>query len=85
MAQVRRANVELTIKDSEINRYLDMGFDVIDQYGRVEKTAIPTDVATLRKAYQDQLDMIARLEAENTTLRKQLIDANEKRSERRRK
>ena len=78
MAQVRRANVVLTVKDSEINNYLDMGYDVIDEYGRVEKAAIPTDLATLRKAYQDQSASIARLEAENERLRKLVNLAQQK-------
>lgn len=62
MVKVRRANVVLKIKDFELKRYLDMGYNQIDETGKVIQEAIPTDVNTLKKAYVDMKKRIAELE-----------------------
>lgn len=63
MAIVRRANVILEVKDYEIQRYKDDGYDVIDETGKVIEATIPTDKHTLQKAYKEQLEEIAKLKA----------------------
>lgn len=70
MAKVRRANVILTIKDSEVERYLDLGYDIIDEMGNVIRESIPTDVGTLRRAFVEHTKTIADLKAEIDNLKK---------------
>ena len=69
---VQRANVILRIDDDSAQKYLNLGYNVIDEKGKVLQEAIPSDVGTLRKCYVEHLNKIAELEAklaglENTT------------------
>lgn len=60
---VQRANVILQIDDNSAQKYLNLGYNVIDEKGQVLKEAIPSDVGTLRKCYVEHLNKIAELEA----------------------
>lgn len=60
---VQRANVILRIDDDSAQKYLNLGYNVIDEKGKVLKEAIPSDVGTLRKCYVEHLNKIAELEA----------------------
>lgn len=62
MAKVERGNVILRVDDKDVQRYLLLGYNVIDEDGRVVKSAIPTDLRTLQKAYVDDKARIAELE-----------------------
>lgn len=64
MTQVRRANVVLTIKDDQVERFLDMGYDVLDTTGAVVKESAPRDPNVLRRAYLEHEAEIARLKDE---------------------
>lgn len=64
MAKVEKGNVVLRIKDSEVQRYIDMGYNHIDEGGNIIQESVPTDVATLRKAYIDHVKEIEDLKAE---------------------
>ena len=48
MALVRRMNVTLEIEDDLIDSYLDKGYNVIDDTGKVIVEAIPNDLGQLR-------------------------------------
>lgn len=72
MAIVERGNVVQKVKDSEIDRYLDMGYNVIDENGKVIKACIPTDLGALRAAYISHTETIKRQQAEIEELKAKL-------------
>lgn len=79
MATVRRANVVLTIKDTDIDKYTSNGFDVIDDTtGAVVNAAVPNDIISLRKAYFDMSAEIERLQGIIDNLKAQLKEMQEK-------
>ena len=51
MATVQKANVVLDIPDEEIDQYLELGYRVIDESGRVVKKMVPHDLPFLQKYY----------------------------------
>ena len=64
MAFVQRANVILEVKEEQVQRYVDNGYDVLDDSGNVVKKSIPRDVRTLQMAYVEQKQQIERMQAE---------------------
>ena len=70
--EVRRANVYLTIDSDAVDRYIAKGFDVVDSQGNVIKKSVPVDINILQKAYTDHEAEIAKLKAENESLKAQL-------------
>lgn len=72
MARVRRANVVLEVKDDQLERFVDMGYDVIDDAGRVIQKSVPTDIGTLTKAYMEHEAEIEKLKAELAELKAKL-------------
>lgn len=46
--RVRRANVTLDIRPDEKERYMEMGYSVIDEKGKVLEAALSNDVNALR-------------------------------------
>ena len=69
MAIVKRANVVLNVRDYEVERYKNEGYDVIDEAGNIIEATIPTDLNTLQKAYVDSVEKIKKLEAEIAELK----------------
>lgn len=63
MKYVKRANVVLEVKDDAVPYYLNLGYDVIDNNGKVVQEAIPSDLGTLRKFYVEAKEKIEKLEA----------------------
>lgn len=80
MAIVRRRNEILRVDDGQVNYYMTIGYDVIDERGAVLKKAIPTDNSQLKAEYSRQLAEIETLKARIADLEKQLeeIKAKEK-------
>lgn len=71
MAKVRRANVVLKIKDEQVQRYLDSGYELInEETGEVVASPVPSDLATLRRYYVEHTDKIKMLEARIAELEK---------------
>lgn len=62
--KVRRANVVLRVKQSEVDRYIDLGYKQIDDNGNVLREGVPSNLADLRMAYVEHKRKIAELEAE---------------------
>lgn len=77
MATIKRANVVLHVDDADINHYLELGYNVIDEKGKVIKEAVPTDLKFLQTAYMKQKEEIASLKAEVDKLRLQLVAQKE--------
>ena len=76
MATVQRLNVILTVPDEEVNHYLQLGYDMIDDAGKVIQKAIPTSLGELQIFYVESVkkiaeleDIIAKLTAENVQLK----------------
>lgn len=79
MAWVRKANVILEVKtDEEAERYLDMGYNIIDEYGNILKACIPSDLGTLRHFYVEHTKEIERLKSHIAELEEQLKKATTK-------
>lgn len=83
MARVQRGNVVLTVAEHEVQRYLQLGYNVTKPNGAVLHEALPTDFGTLQKAFLDQTTKVERLESklaqltsENAELKKALQKAN---------
>lgn len=72
MATVEKGNVVLTVNDEEIDRYLSMGYNVIDEQGKVVKACVPTDLGALRAAYVSHTETIKRQQAEIEELKARL-------------
>lgn len=69
---VKRANTILDISNSQLDYYLNQGYDVIDEMGRVIQASVPTDVGTLQKAYLDHTNEIEAMSAEIEKLKAQI-------------
>ena len=76
MVMVQRDNVVLEIKEDAVDRYLAMGYNVIDSKGNVIKKTIPNDVKTLQKEYKEHLDKIKELENKVVELQEQISRAS---------
>ena len=88
MAKLRRFNSILTVDDSQVNYYVNLGYDVIDDKGSVIRKAIPNDVHTLQKELRDATATIEQLKVENAKLKESLAvkpDTTDKPSTRRKK
>lgn len=66
---VKRANVVLGISESQLDYYMNQGYDVIDETGKVIKASVPTDVGTLQKAYFDHINEIGAMKEEIEALK----------------
>lgn len=61
MARVEKGNVVLDILDNEIETYLNKGYDVVDESGKVVRACVPRNVQTLQLAYINNTKEIAEL------------------------
>lgn len=59
---VQRANAILQVPEEWVDRYIDQGYNVIDEYGNVIQASIPKDLGTLQKAYVEHTQKIKELE-----------------------
>ena len=76
MALVRRANVVLDIKDDQVDRYLDMGYSLIDKNCRVIKESTQKDVESLVARCDKQEKKIKALEEEIATYTETIENLN---------
>lgn len=81
MAYIQKANVVLRVKDSEVEYYLNLGYNQIDESGKVIRKTVPTDLHELQKAYKDKEAEIDKLKAEVEFLRSELAKAKEVKQE----
>lgn len=63
-AFVKRANVLLEVEDFEVDRYIDLGYNLVTENGQVLKRCIPSDLGTLKQAYINHSSKIKELEKE---------------------
>lgn len=76
MVRIERGNVVLDVKEDAVEHYMALGYNVIDEQGRIVKTAVPTHLGTLQAAFvrseakiADLEARIKELEAENASLK----------------
>lgn len=72
MAEVQRGNVFLTIDDEDIKKYMAKGFSVVDQFGKVIKQSVPTELGQLQKAYSEHTELIKQKDIEIASLKAEL-------------
>lgn len=51
MVYAERGNSVYQIADTDIQRYLDLGYDITDGKGTVLKRAVPSDINVLKSAF----------------------------------
>ncbi len=78
---IQKANVVLRVKKSEVEYYLNLGYNQIDENGKIVRATVPTDLHELQKAYKDKEAEIAKLKAEVDFLRSELAKAKEVKQE----
>lgn len=64
MVRIERGNVVLDVKEDAVDHYMALGYNVVDEQGRIIKTAIPTSLGALQAAFVANEAKIADLEAE---------------------
>ena len=62
--RVRRANVVLDIRPDEKARYMEMGYSVIDEKGKVLEAALPNDVNALKSEVEKLRKELAKKDIE---------------------
>lgn len=77
MAYIQKANVVLRVKDSEVEYYLNLGYNLIDEQGKVIRESIPNDMHTLQKHFIDSKKIIEGLKKENAQLKAALAAKTE--------
>lgn len=78
---IQKANVVLRVKKSEVEYYLNLGYNQIDENGKIVRATVPTDLHELQKAYKDKEAEIAKLKTEVEFLRNELAKAQEVKQE----
>lgn len=72
MTRVERGNVVLRVEDDEVQHYLQLGYNVTDDNGKVITASIPNDVGTLQKFYLEHTTRITELENQVAELTQKL-------------
>lgn len=72
MARIQRANVLLDVEEDEVDYYIGLGYNLLDEKGNVIRQAVPTDLLTLQKHFTDSNKKIAELESEIAKLKIEL-------------
>ena len=63
MAKIQRYNVVLEVEDSEVDYYINLGYNLLNDKGEVVKASLPTDVHTLQSELSKAYAKIAELES----------------------
>lgn len=71
MPKVRKGNVSLRIKDSEVEYYVGRGFDVIEN-GEVVRKATPVSIEDFRRALSNTEVELAEVKKENEELKAEI-------------
>lgn len=74
MIKVTKGNVALRVEDELLDFYVNKGYTAKSLDGKIIKEAVPTDMASLRKAY-------LQLKKENADLKKEIESFKSKASE----
>ena len=80
MARIQRYNVVLDVEDSEVGYYLNLGYNLLDEKGKVIQKAMSNDVHTLQKELTDANNTITSLKAEIEALKLQVVTLKSEKS-----
>ena len=58
--------------DEEVQKYLNLGFDIVDEKGQMITANVPNDPNSLKLAYEKHLAEIKSLKEENEALKKEI-------------
>ena len=64
MLYARKSNRVQPIVEADIQHFLNLGYNIIDEQGNVLLEAMPEDVISLKAAFQRHVDEIAKLKNE---------------------
>ena len=78
MIYAERGNRVITIKEESIQKYVEQGYTIMDETGKVIQNTIPVDTPNLKKAYVEHLREIESLKAENARLKAQIAELSAK-------
>lgn len=78
MAKVIRGNVVLHVDERDVQRYVDLGYNCIDDDGNILIEAVPSDIGALRTKYMEYKQKCAELEAEVGRLTAELKKSKKK-------
>ena len=70
MITVQRGNVVLQVAEDSVTKYMNLGYNVIDDKGNVIEECIPNDLGTLQKHFIESKKRIAELEEQLAQLQK---------------
>ena len=83
MANVQRGNVFLTVSEEQVEKYLSKGYSLVDEFGRVIRQSVPTELGELQKAFSEHTALLKQKDAEIASLKaeiQELKSAGEKKS-----
>lgn len=75
MAIVRKSNEILRVPDAQVNHYLDIGYDVIDERGAVLRKAVPQDNTQLKAEFAKLSNQVVEMRETIAELKRQLAEA----------
>lgn len=64
LLRVERGNVVLRVPDYDVQRFIDQGYNLVDEKGNIIQASVPRDLGTLQKLYTEHVEEIKRLKAE---------------------
>ncbi len=70
MITVQRGNVVLQVADDSVTKYMNLGYNVIDDKGNIVEECIPNDLGLLQKHFVESKKRIAELEEQLAQLQK---------------
>lgn len=77
MAIVRKSNEILRVPDAQVNHYLDIGYDVIDERGTVLRKAVPQDNTQLKAEFAKLSNQVVEMRETIAELKRQLAEAQD--------
>ena len=63
MIRVEKGNVVLHVYEEEARHYLQLGYNITDEFGNIIQEAVPRDIGTLQHFWVEGKKKIAALEA----------------------
>lgn len=78
MLYAKKANRIHRIEEHQIKQFVEQGYDIIDETGRVLEESVPTDPVLLKTSYSEQSARIKELQAENKALRDEIKSLTDK-------
>jgi len=74
LLRVERGNVVLRVPDYDVQRFIDQGYNLVDEKGNVIQASVPRDLGTLQKMYTEHIEEIKQLKAEIEELQSKLAE-----------